>query len=366
MFSWSKLDLAIASGAKDCPIWAEDLAQGEGKKRYFAVPYDVFYRCTKDIPADRRHFYEVLMPDRPTHLYLDVEYAIMANPTLGDVSPGIDATVRDGFDKLLGITDLDLVELDASGPTKYSRHMIYRVRDGRMFKNPYHCGAFLRRLTFPGVVEVVDRTVYTKRRLFRCAGSTKLSDPTRPLLPRGNVLFMDTLVQSNPLPLPLPLLECFERDGSEPVSGMGPIAQPKPKPEEDLSLPKNLCLALAAEIGAFWKDGVVTFANHDREAHTLFFTSDSRWCGLKGSEHSSNHVYFVADLNRGAWRQGCHNRTRGTCCRVDAKGKIRPRWGDWKLFAHSEEVRTFIHAREELETEYRDILMSIDQTLDGT
>lgn len=378
MYARPKLAHALAESAKEggLPVWAEDKIGGAGKKRYYATSYETFYASLYAVPCRDRHFYEILMPDRPTHLYLDVEYEKAHNPALGDVSGRVDEIVRRGLATLYDAKDVDLVELDASNDVKYSRHMIYRLRDGNMFKNPFHCGAFLRRLSFPEWTdskdkrtEVVDRAVYDKYRAFRVAGSTKVRAPDRPLMPLKprNISLFDTFVQRGEPP---DLLECPERDGSEPGSGRGPRGPKRRRedelPDESFEVPTQFLSTLAREIEAFWRDGTVTLLKYDRESQVAFFTSDSRWCGMLGDEHTGNHVYFVADLRRGAWRQGCHNRTRDTCSEIDAEsGERVPLWNDWRDFAHADEVRDFVKHTTAIQDEYLALLGRIEHKLTG-
>lgn len=380
MIRYHRRDAAVADSEAHgrLPVWAKDIAPGQGEQCFYSVSYSTFRACMRKIEPSEQHFYEMLCPDAPTHLYLDVEYEKGPNPLLGDVTVRVDAVVRRGLEVLYDLKggDVDLVELDASDTRKYSRHMIYRVRDGRMFKNPFHCGAFLRRLHFleaavssGGTTEVVDRGVYTKWRAFRCGFSSKLRAPERPLIPHPPLTskFFDTLVQRGNPP---DLLLCLERDGSEPRSGQGARKRKRDDPDGDelpdptFSLPEQFCRRLAREIEVFWRDGTVSFMRYDREDQTVFFTSDSRWCGQKGSEHSKNHVYFVADLRRGAWRQGCHNRALETCFARDrATGKQFPQWGDWKLFKYADDVREFVHRSSALQEEYLGLLTNIERRL---
>lgn len=381
MFRYRRRNSAVADSDahEGQPVWAKDIPPGNGEQCFYTITHESFRQCVKNLRNRERHFYEMLRPDAPTHLYLDIEYEKAPNPTLGDVTIAVDRTVRRGFEVLYDIKRVECIELDASDARKYSRHLIYRVRDGRMFQNPYHCGAFLRRLHFPeaavssgGTTEVVDRAVYTKWRAFRCAGSSKLRAPERPLMPYRprSIAFLDTLVQRGN---PSDLLTCLERDGSDPQSGMGPRGEKRRRdedeadlPEASFSLPESFCRSLAREIEAFWHDGTVSFMRYDRAEQMVFFTSDSRWCGQKGEEHSKNHVYFLADLRRGAWRQGCHNRTRETCYALDgATGKHYPQWGDWKPFAHAAEVREFVSRSSALQDEFLGLLAHIEHRLGG-
>ncbi len=379
MISYPRRDLAVAysDAHATLPVWGEDIRPGKGQQRFYATAYDKFRACTKDVNDHDRHFYEMLRPDAPSHLYLDIEYEKACNPTLGDVIPRVDRVIRRGLDVLYDIDKVDAIELDASDSHKFSRHLIYRVRDGRMFKNPFHCGRFLRRLIFPeavlssgGSTEVVDRGVYTKWRAFRCAGSSKMRAPERPLLPHRprSVTFLDTLIQRGD---PSSLLTCLEKDGTEPQSGMGPKAGKRKRgddeddgshPETSFNLPESFCRSLAAEIEAVWSSGAVSVANYNRTEQSIFFSSDSRWCAQKGDEHSKNHVYFVADLARGVWRQGCHNRSRESCYRFDPDAKKRiPQWGDWKSFAHSEDVRTFASRSTEMHEEWITLIANVER-----
>ena len=395
MHRYYKRDLAVAYSIKHdvLPVWAEDIHPKNGSQRFLAVSYDKFQDLIQHIPNSKRNFYELLRPDSPTHLYLDIEYEKVCNPGLSGVSTRIDNIVRRGLTVLykLKLKDVDLIELDASNGIKYSRHLIYRIRDGRMFKNPFHCGAFLRRLSFPKAnlsdgtkTEIVDPSVYTSWRAFRCAGSSKMRAPDRPLIPYSprNIHFLDTLVQrpynDKGSDSHLEMLLCPERDGTEPISGNGPKKRKRSRDKEtdglderdilestnSSSLSEDFFKKLGREIETFWHDGTVTYERYDHKTQTVFFSSDSKWCGLKGGEHEGNHVYFMADLGKGSWRQGCYSKKRKSCYTVDRlTGEGSNQWGNWNDLAHADDIRDFMRESVTLREEYIKLVRDIEQRL---
>ena len=331
------------------PIWSSDKCKTDGRQIFYTSSYADFRSYVTSIPFEHRHFYEILRPDVASHLYLDVEYAkTEANlMNLGDVSCAVNKIVLSAFSVLYHLLpdDVERVELDASNDSKYSRHLIYHVRSGRMFANPFHCGAFVRRLDFPRAEDessVVDLGVYTQWRAFRLAGSSKMRDPSRPLLPwfpATGLTWENTLVQF-PLCVPGPcqVLECYERDGYLPISGDGPKVTMKRLREIDV--PHDLLRWIAAEIAVKWRISLADIMYSITYSHSrsMIFSSLSRFCAQKQSEHRANHVFFVVFIDQPRWRQGCHNRSR-LCCFNE-----RPQWSQWFDFSAklSEGMKNFL------------------------
>jgi DNA primase catalytic subunit len=111
----------------------------------------------KILKENRIHyFYEVVLPDIPSHFFIDSDVEI-------DINPGIDFEklrnleiefldfVREFYVKCNIISDpseLEIMILDSSINTnekkKFSRHYIFICE--KVFQNMYHCGAFARAL----------------------------------------------------------------------------------------------------------------------------------------------------------------------------------------------------------------------------
>ena len=311
------------------PLWGADKI--DNKKIFAAASYEDFRSYFLSLPAEKRHFYEILQPTKPTHLYVDVEYDKTCNSDLGDICVIIDKRIRVAYEVIFGldVSDVQKIELDASNDKKYSRHFIYRMVNGQMFVNPFHCGAFMRRIQFPKAktskgdeILVVDFSVYTSWRLFRCVGCSKRNDPGRVLMPwnaEPNLYWTDTLVQfpteaSVGTSSSAKHLYCYESDGSEPISiGLRQASADSSLSLDEKDLPIDLIQSMQCEISEMWNNESVTYSSYDPKKHIIIFSSESHYCAQKGGEHSNNHVFFTAFLEQAIWRQSCYNTSRDTC-----------------------------------------------------
>ena len=170
------------------------------------------------------HFYEILLPDRPTRIFIDIE-----------TENGDYATVKRGAETCVFMlnamleNDYDFKILDSSNEKKCSFHVI----GGPYFKNPFHVGALIRKMTCyvlsalncTGNVQnfdllslydkdnnyIIDECIYTLNRQFRLAEMSKLGS-NRVL---KGCLWHESLLQNVNVCEPM---ECLEIDGGEPIS----------------------------------------------------------------------------------------------------------------------------------------------------
>lgn len=235
----------------------------EGAKRYITAGYDIFYNNYARMHHTCRCFYETILPGLPCHFHTDEEFIREKNPEKkDDQTHALIMNEIFTFMKELGIIqspdEIDVKVMDSSNARKMSKHTILVFKDGRRFKNNYHCGAFMRRLklrvirmygndpaTNPflvraerkkkeeeedpdkGVDTAFDVTIYTFRRQYRLYGSSKRKGDYRPLVLDGEdkmktdidkKTMYSTLIQRIEDYSTLKLVECMEEDGSEPQS----------------------------------------------------------------------------------------------------------------------------------------------------
>ena len=169
------------------------------------------------------HFYEILLPNRPTRVFVDIE-----------TENGDYETVKKGsimFIEMLKMYDnsMPYILLDSSNSKKCSFHII----GGPYFKNPFHVGALIRKITcyiysalnrednkqnfdLASLFDkdnnyIVDECVYTMNRQFRLADMCKLGSER---VLRGctwkQSLLQNVCVDS--------VSECLEIDNGEPIS----------------------------------------------------------------------------------------------------------------------------------------------------
>lgn len=122
--------------------------------RLFAFAPDVreFWRTLCLEPPARRHWYEIIREDTPCHLYFDLEFkcgsgtasAIDSASACRHLLWWTAVELAHAFD--VHIRQTDVVILESSTPTKFSRHIVVRLPDGIMFRDARHAGAFVRKI----------------------------------------------------------------------------------------------------------------------------------------------------------------------------------------------------------------------------
>ena len=215
-----------ATGSKKMLIFANEINTSKSRTFIPATPAR-FFDAYKFIPRYHRSFYEVLRADKPCNLYLDIEFYTQLNPGLiGETVMKVIrlilhrevylfvlqclTTLTLNVGKFMDFTEFgNFVELDASAPWKYSKHVIGHLPFGVVFMTTSDCEVFVDRLissftrclkdasswgeefgfTIPSEIvtcvhhinaykrtDVIDRGVYTKNHDFRLIYSSKFED----------------------------------------------------------------------------------------------------------------------------------------------------------------------------------------------
>lgn len=227
-----------ASVRGNLPVWSIDLDVAGGSKYFVVASYAVFWKHYEGLPRPERgspdwaqpfrptarkrgtrvrlagnpvqpFAYETILQGVPCHLFLDMDAYKPSNA--GVDLEGLAARLLDllaGFARRLGVVRdatghaFDVVTMDSSTGTKFSRHMVCKLADGAMFDNVNVCGSFIRNFhawvvhTFGadpasnpfyvskpdgGWVFLIDLRVYTKTRDFRILGSCKREKSDQPV-----------------------------------------------------------------------------------------------------------------------------------------------------------------------------------------
>lgn len=227
------------------PIFSVDINDNKASKAYIVTGYCRWWDDYSSLLPEKRYAYEVVLPDMPCHLYVDLEAEFSSNPRMK-------SKIELRFVELLAelkqfmysmyiapkkyLDKMRFVVLDSSKSTKFSKHCIVKI-PGVLFENNYQCGAFIRRFqihilnkfgskdinpyfVFPENEEkrtpefkqfLIDMGVYTKGRDFRLLGSYKRAGNTKKekkrflwLYKKPGLLrdkdFFDTLIQFQPKP----------------------------------------------------------------------------------------------------------------------------------------------------------------------
>ena len=254
------------------PIWSLDLPNPDeditmrGRKKFVTASYSMFRDIYRTTPATDRCFYEILLEDLATRIYVDVDMHMELNPTLtsavisemmGVLTAEIGLLINEtAFDSEELHESWTPVVLDSSRPSKLSKHLVFDF----FLRNNYHCGAFMRTVrnrilkrfekapgmgdrdrdhpyyiwtrvkdpTKPKSGETIlvreffaDLKVYTERRNFRLYGSAKRISGALPLFAEGEAGFNWETFNACILQRcedGREVYDCLEPDGSVPTS----------------------------------------------------------------------------------------------------------------------------------------------------
>lgn len=322
-------------------LWATELESG-GKRRYIVASYEKFAK-----EYEGGYFYELIREGSQCRAYFDIEgkqakdlceeflrsvaVSLSRNPSkvaleaecrdLGhfDIQP--DLLYRHYYNKEV-VEDISLIstlqkypstindipevfELDATTPTKFSRHAIFPTV---VFEDSTHLGRYVNSFLseHPKFAGIVDVSVYTKNRLFRLAHSSKRNknNPFKPVVASED----GSLLPEKSLVVPL-VLEDSPRIFDQPASLLRRVTPSKritftPQTPEDSSTSDELTeFVLSCRPGAYVRKrervSVTKVAFH--------LAGNNRYCENINRHHKSNNVIMVADLANNVVRQTCHD-----------------------------------------------------------
>ena len=354
------LDFSAAHG--DLPVFALDRGAGRdgsfrrGSKKYLSASYEAFERMYVLAPEVGRHFYEVLVWDRKTDAYLDLEYMKDANPGRrgkeGELREQIESDLVKYFAER-GVSGRPVFHWAfSSSEWKFSAHVRIAL-ESAAFEGPKTVGIFLQDFLKSERyscndedgerTSLVDPSVYTPNRVFRLPQSSKKLGPGAneygPLMIAEAVLldtFRSARESSRGLDMRGFAEMCLQRhaahaenviscDSSESTLSNKPDVPgllKRGRNEISTEVPgrlRELAQKIIAHIRAVepWRSdaGMNLAANsYTPGRHMLFFRSSSLHCKQKGSPHKSNHVFFRAVPLSGYFQQGC----------FDGEGGCRP------------------------------------------
>jgi hypothetical protein len=251
---------------------------GQGKRKYVVGHLgrflDVYWRKSDRL---HRHYYELIKERTPCRLYFDIEFSKLTNPDISDATAEgllqeffteLSQELTERFNPSRPLLYSDLIDLDSSTATKFSRHWIVHMPDQTLFAHAIAAGKFVQDLIgrladlqatgqlvdhrpllhkylfvqapvsksnpVEGVNEdrtpsmaanktscFVDLGVYTRNRLFRLMGSSKFGKSASDAL---------RIADANEFPFPegfgnecfyLPAMEEHLRKGQQPGVTMG-------------------------------------------------------------------------------------------------------------------------------------------------
>ncbi|OWA55074.1 DNA-directed primase/polymerase protein [Hypsibius exemplaris] len=325
----------------------------EGRRRYLVTSYEHFWHTYKQVDAEWKHHYEVILEGVPVKLYFDLEFEREMNACHNgeEMVQMFLAEMEIVFQELysLPLPRDDLVQLDASTTSKFSQHLIF---PSVLFHDLHHVGLFVRYLCYrilhpvvqpsSSTLEVssqgqnllikdksgsrnvfVDQGVYTKNRNFRLFQSSKLGK-TNPLVLTADcplqektdreVFFLSLICNVTVPPpknvailtfdsdkYPLPENQHFTqtRTGANSLAPSQTGSSGSPFPELDRFFEEVITMGGA--------QGRIRQWQYFPDTHTILYAicGDYKYCERIGRHHKSNNVLFVASLPTGMYHQKC-------------------------------------------------------------
>ena len=316
MSTFYRLNQALLScNQKNQIIIAEDINSTGAKQ--FHVDYvenlnQLYFSKTE------KHWYEVLVENKPSRLFLDVESetkVVNVDKLVEDLANVLLYFLQRKNSSVVPIFEV----LDSSSSKKSSFHIICT---NVYFANIYHVGAFVRKLVCGYMLNeedcsAIDTAVYTKNRMFRVNGSTKFGS-ARVLKNDNN---WDALLVQTPSPVS-EVFQCKEVDSSSPIStSMHPKDLFEYNIDKEIWVSKVVHHARAESMSTDcpllepvfdWLDKIhdAEIQRYDQRLHPdgyISVTSGSLNCQIKNRKHKSNHIYFTFDINKQTVRQKCHD-----------------------------------------------------------
>ncbi|XP_005100740.2 uncharacterized protein LOC101846888 [Aplysia californica] len=120
-----------------------------GQRQYLVTSTPVFWHYYRQLAPDQRHHYEIIPEGNPCKLYFDLEFMVDYNPR-ADGPRMVDVLIQYVSAWLyltFGVScgRDDVLDLDASTKSKFSRHLIFQL-DQAVFQDNVQAGQFVRRI----------------------------------------------------------------------------------------------------------------------------------------------------------------------------------------------------------------------------
>lgn len=263
-----------------------------------------------------RNNYEKILPDRPCHLFLDLDLKVSDYPNtdIYEVWETIKQMIVKAFE-YFGINDFYFIVLQSHSDTKQSLHIIAKVKD-KLFHNLLHCGHFMDEIkeSVDGSIrDIIDTTVYTKNRNFRMVGCTKAGQERY-------------LTGDKPLSF-----EFWKETKIQPLEWKGDTIQLEIKPTKQYvhsSYMPPRVIELMQRLNtnrAFLNlSGPLEISRAHSFSASLVFICDttSKHCPFVKRRHRTNITYVVIDLLRKVYYLKCRSKKccegkRTPPCRID-------------------------------------------------
>ena len=288
---------------------------------------EFYNKIMRGVVTSERNYYEVIKPDKPCHLHLDLDLNCQKHPSIEiadvwkTIQPYIDGCIED-----MGHEIEKCIIMDSSNDKKGSYHILYKLKN-HIFASSAHVGAFLRCLythqihKLPDIRfvwnEFVDMGIYTRNRLFRMLSCTKKSDPTRVLRWEGHPCCFETwqTCKIQPVTTSRQEIECTEPgDNNTPAQYMGSKLQGRSRFDVLEDIFKEFASTIGPVKRIFWM----------RKYLQCTITLESKFCIFKNDYHSKNTNYIVVDILTNQYYLKCWNKTYACCKNARSAPKPLP------------------------------------------
>jgi hypothetical protein len=335
-----------------------------GSRNYDVMTFaQLWILATSERPAS---LYEIILPNSSVCMFVDFDLPILTCTSVvsteSEYAYGYIELVKSTLVEVSGISNEHAgilcgghIILKSSDESKLSFHLVFPKL---VMKTIAHAGALTRRICasvineeLPSIAEdrvavpwygvpllysfesntgakdvkcVIDACVYKRQQNFRVVNcmiyflmllGSKYAQ-NRKLEFHGELTlqaFIRTTVTGG-IPIDSEIIEVTECDGSKPVvTDMSSITPKSLIPSSNVSLfgnsdPIQKVLTHFSEVLTVGVSGHVYFESADESAMIVIYTRDKN-CYIKGSDHESNHVYYVVDLTKNRFFQKCPDET---------------------------------------------------------
>ncbi len=313
-------------------LFDEDRPECGGYRKYQAVELQSLCEsyAGSAVPCARRNAHEIVWG--MCKLYVDVEFPRATNAGV-DGSALVTRLVEVLTQELQRQFDVEssVVVLDASKASKFSQHITVELdHGGTAFASSQHCGAFVAECYQRHAdelqvwdkerlerVPVYDTGVYSSKHAIRLYGSTKCSEPERPLRrldidepangPYDRRYFLQSLITA-PLRRDCRLLT---------LSTVNSRLRLVPSRRAGLiSRGASNAYSAAPESLVALVYMIPQLAEYNPAAHAIKLRNDSlfmcvgtgsKQCPIYGGKHDTQRIYFIVDLLRRRFRVQCHS-----------------------------------------------------------
>ncbi|XP_078222289.1 DNA-directed primase/polymerase protein isoform X4 [Callithrix jacchus] len=313
----------VKSCKEDVHVFALECKVGDGQRIYLVTTYAELwfhYKSRKNL----LHCYEVIPENAVCKLYFDLEFNKPANPGADGkkmVALLIEYVCK-ALQELYGVncSAEDVLNLDSSTDEKFSRHLIFQLRDVA-FKDNIHVGVYTRNRNF---------RLYKSSKIGKCVALEVAEEngffPTQSEdVSEEYQYFLSSLVSNVRFSDTLRILTCDPSQNkqkgvgyfnsistSETMEGF----QCSPYPEVD-----RFVLSLVNKDGI--EGGIRRWNYFFPEELLVYDICKYRWCENIGRPHKSNNIMFksfsclsfpgswdyriLVDLKNEVWYQKCHD-----------------------------------------------------------